>query len=160
MRSGWLAALFLVAFSVSCGGPAVDLTKGVQFVDVTSGWLDVGIVDGQNKLVPSLTFKLKNTSDQSLNVLQANVVFHRGTDADEWGNAFLPIAGSEGLAPGATSKSFTANSQQGYKSTEPRADMLKSQYFIDARAEVSVKYAANAWQKCGDFPITRQIITR
>ena len=43
-------------------GPTVDLTKGLEVEIVTSGWFDVGIVNGQNKLVPSVTFTLKNLS--------------------------------------------------------------------------------------------------
>ena len=60
----WLLLLLTVASS-ACA-PAVDLTKGLQVVDASTGLIDVGIVNGQNKLVPSITFKLKNLSDQKL----------------------------------------------------------------------------------------------
>ena len=61
----------------SACGPAVDLTKGLQILDVSTGWFDAGIVNGQNKLVPAISFKLKNVSDQKLTVLQVNVLFKR-----------------------------------------------------------------------------------
>jgi len=53
----------------------VDLTKGLQILDVSTGWFDAGLVNGQNKLVPTISFKLKNVSDQKLSVLQVNVLF-------------------------------------------------------------------------------------
>jgi hypothetical protein len=73
----------LIAFTmltVACGGPAVDLTRGLEITDASTGWYDVGPVDGQNKLVPSIAFKLKNVSDQPLVSLQVNAVFRRGDD--------------------------------------------------------------------------------
>jgi len=51
--------------------PPVDLSKNLQVVDVATGWSDAGITeDGQNKLVPFVTFKLKNNSSRSLPVLR------------------------------------------------------------------------------------------
>jgi hypothetical protein len=156
----WAVALLIAAAPLGCGGPTVDLTKGLQVVDATSGWSDVGIVDGQNKLVPSISFKLKNVSDRTLNVLQINVLFRRVSETEEWGSAFLTVTGSEGLGAGATSKALVASSQQGYKGTEPRADILKNSYFIDAKADVFAKYGSTQWQKVGEYPITRQLIAR
>jgi hypothetical protein len=58
-----LLCLALPFMSLACG-PTVDLTKGLQVAIVNSGWYDLGIVNGQNKLVPSVTFTLRNSSDQ------------------------------------------------------------------------------------------------
>src|ERR1044072_8786481 len=99
MRSSLWLTLAVALVTISCG-PKVDLTKGIQVVDVSTGWWDAGVVDGMNKLVPSVTFKFKNVSDQTLNILQANVVFRRVLEDKEWGSAFVRIAGSEGLPPG------------------------------------------------------------
>jgi hypothetical protein len=49
--------------SAACG-PTVDLTKGLQVTIVNTGWFDAGIVNGQNKLVPTVSFTLKNASGQ------------------------------------------------------------------------------------------------
>ena len=127
----------------------------------TSGWFDVGVVDGKNKLVPSITFKLKNVSDQTLDVLQVNVLFRRVGDPSEWGGGFRKVAGSEGLAPGATSEpSSTSTPSCGYTGTEARADMLKNPQFVDAEVEIFAKYGSDAVEAIGDFPISRQLLTR
>ena len=81
--------------------PTVDLAKSLQVVDVSTGWFDAGIVDGQNKLVPSISLRVKNNSNQTLHTLQVNTLFRHGDDKDEWGSAFLTAAGTSGLAPGA-----------------------------------------------------------
>jgi len=58
-----------IAFAGACG-PSVDLTKGLHLEAVSTGWLDAGVVDGKNKVVPAVSFKLKNVSDQPLKTLQ------------------------------------------------------------------------------------------
>src|SRR5580765_8407103 len=118
----WL--VFLAALATASCGPTVDLAKGLQVVDVSTGWWDAGVVNGQNKLVPSVTFKFKNVSEQTLHVLQANVVFRRVTEDKEWGSSFVKITGTEGLPPGATSESQTVKSQLGYTGSESRQQML------------------------------------
>ncbi|MGH9145043.1 MAG: hypothetical protein ACRD2I_28220, partial [Vicinamibacterales bacterium] len=74
--SAQLLLSFALLSFVACG-PAVDLTKGLAVTITDSGWFDLGIVNGQNKLVPTVTFTLRNTSDQKLVTLQVNALFRR-----------------------------------------------------------------------------------
>ena len=58
MRRYLFAAAGLLAASLataSCSAGA-DVGKALQVIDVSTGWFDAGIVNGQNKLVPSVTF--------------------------------------------------------------------------------------------------------
>lgn len=152
--------ILLAMLSAGCGGPPVDLTKGLEIVDASTGWYDAGPVNGQNKLVPSITFKLKNLSDQPLAALQVNAVFRRVNDKDEWGSAYLAVTKSDGLQPGATSQPVTINSQLGYTGTDPRADMLQNSQFVDAKVDLFAKYASLQWVRIGERPIERRLITR
>jgi len=155
----WL--VFLAALATASCGPKVDLAKGLQVVDVSTGWWDAGVVNGQNKLVPSVTFKFKNVSDQTLDVLQANVVFRRVTEDKEWGSSFVKITGTEGLAPGATSESQTVKSQLGYTgSDQSRQQMLDNAQFVDAKIELFAKYGSTQWQKVGEYTVPRKLITK
>jgi hypothetical protein len=156
----WLIGL---AVAASACGPKVDLTKGLQVVDVTTGWADKGVVEGQNKIVPSITFAVKNVSDQTLNALDLNIAFHQGTETADWDTEpVMNLAGSEGLAPGATSKPVTVDSAKGYTAAPPqtRAEMLQNSHFIDARVNVFAKYSNTQWAPVGEFTVTRQLITR
>jgi hypothetical protein len=160
VRAAISACLPLCASLLLSGcGPKVDLAKGLQVLDVSSGWYDVGITNGKDKLVPSVSFRLKNTSDQTLPVLQVNALFRRVTEKDEWGSGFVTAAGSEGLAPGATTDLLTIRSQLGYTgSDQTRQQMLQNRLFVDAKVELSGKYGATQWVRLGDFPITRQLL--
>jgi hypothetical protein len=161
VRASLRVLLLLAAVSAVACGPAVDLTKGLEVAVVNSGWFDLGIVNGQTKLVPSLTFTLKNISDQKLAALQINALFRRMNENDEWGSAFVTAVGSEGLPPGGTTPSITVRSQLGYTGSEQsRQEMLANSHFVDARVEVFAKYAATQWVKVGTFPITRHLLTK
>ena len=141
-------------------GPRVDLKKGLEVVDVSTGWTDVGLINGQNKLVPSVSFKLRNTSDRKLDSLQANVVFRRLSDETEWGSLFVRVTGSEGLAPSAASQTLSASSQHGYTGAEPRQQMLQNSHFVDGRVLLFAKYNNTQWTPIGEFPVTRQLLTK
>jgi hypothetical protein len=161
MRASARLLLFLAIVSSAACGPTVDLTKGLQVSIVNSGWYDLGIVNGQNKLVPTVIFTLQNTSDQKLVTLQINALFRRVSENTEWGSGFLTVAGSQGLAPGATSDPITIKSQLGYTGSEQsRMEMLQNTHFVDAKVELFGKYASTQWVRLGSYPITRQLLTK
>src|SRR6266540_5404010 len=89
-----------IAAGAACG-PAVDLTTGLRLESLTTGWTDTG--DGRtNRLVPAVSFRLKNASDQTLAPLQVNAIFRRAGEEHEWSNAMVTAAGSQGLPPTAS----------------------------------------------------------
>ncbi|HUR33444.1 MAG TPA: hypothetical protein VM032_06590 [Vicinamibacterales bacterium] len=159
MRATLCLSLLLAVAGTACS-PTVDLKASLQVVDVSTGWADLGVVNGQNKIVPSITFTLKNVGTQPITTLQANVIFRRVGEDEEWGAGFLRITGSEGLAPGASSKSQTVNSTLGYTGSETRAQMMANKQFVDGRAQVFAKYASTQWTLLAEFPVERRLITK
>jgi hypothetical protein len=144
--------------SASACSAGADVSTAIQVLEVTSGWYDAGIVNGQNKLVPSVTFKLRNVSDKPVTTLQANVLFHRINSPEEWGSGFLRVAGSDGLPAGATSETLTVKSDLGYTGTETRADMLKNSQFVDAKVRILAKSGSNYWHPLGEYPVERRLL--
>ena len=162
MRRASVCLLLCVGALVCAGcGPDIDLTKGLQVEIVSTGWFDAGIINGKNKLVPTVSFTLKNVSDRTLSTLQVNARFSRVNESEEWGNGFVTAAGSEGLAPGATSATLTLKSQLGYTgSDQSRTEMLQNTRFVDAKVELTAKYASTQWKHLGAYPIARRLITK
>ena len=154
-----LLLLASVSVTTACG-PTVDLTKGLQVTILDSGWFDAGIVNGQNKLVPSFTFTLKNLSDQKLGTVKVNALFRRVNENEEWGSGFKTVVGSEGLPPGSTTPPITVRSQLGYTGSEARQEMLQNSHFVDAKVELFGKYAATQWVLLGTYPIKRQLLLK
>jgi len=161
MRALRFSAVLAAALFLSSCGPDVDLAKGLQVTIVDSGWYDDGIVNGQNKLVPSVTFTLKNVSDRKLASLQVNALFRRVTEKDEWGDGLVTAAGSSGLAPNADTSPLTIRSQRGYTgSDQSRQEMLANSHFVDAKVELLAKYGSTQWKRIGEYPIKRVLIEK
>ena len=153
----------VLVFALLCAGcgPPVDLTKGLQVTVVKTGWFDAGIVNGQNKLVPSIAFTLKNVSEHKLSTLQVNALFRRVNENDEWGSAFMTVAGGEGLVPDATTETLTIKSSLGYTGTDQsRQEMLQNSHFVDAKVQLFAKYGSTQWVRVGEYSIARQLITK
>ncbi len=104
MRALFLLTLLCAVAASACGGPDIDLKTALQVDELSTGWLDQGVVNGQNKIVPSVSFKFKNLTDQSISTLQGNIIFRRVGEIVELGNGFVRVTGTEGLAGKATSK--------------------------------------------------------
>jgi hypothetical protein len=161
MRASVRLLVFLALVSSVACGPTVDLTRGLQVTLINSGWYDLGIVNGQNKLVPTVTVTLHNVSDQKLVTLQINALFRRLSENTEWGSGFLTVAGSQGVAPGATTAPITIKSQLGYTgSDQSRQEMLQNTHFVDAKVELFGKYGSTQWVRLGSYPITRQLLAK
>jgi hypothetical protein len=153
-------SILLAAVLVAGCGPTVDVTQALEVTEVSTGWADAGIVNGQNKLVPTITFRLKNISDQPLRVLQVNATFRRVNDPQDWGSHFLKVSGADGLQAGATTDMLTATSDRGYTSVDPRAEMLNNKDFVDAKVELAAKHGAELLAKITEFPIERRLLVK
>lgn len=154
----WLLILASAVLAIGCGGPPVDLRQGLEITVVSTGWFDAGLVDGKNKLVPSVTFTIKNLSDQGLTSLQMMGSFFRVSDTNsEWGNTLLSVTRSDVLAPGATTPPLTLRSPLGYTGSEPRDEMLQNSHFVDAMVKLVAKYGSVQWTHVKEVPIERLI---
>src|SRR5690242_2665861 len=122
IRRTTLAALVALTALGSACGPPVDLKQALQVVDVSSGWFDAGIVAGQNKLVPSVTFKLKKQPDAKLSSVSLNLAFSFVGSQDHNDDVYVqsvPFEGNE-------TKPVVVRTQWGYTGQPPqtRAEML------------------------------------
>ena len=160
-RNFRVLVLIFALLGSGCSGPTVDLKQALQINVVDTGWFDAGLVDGKNKLVPTISFTVKNVSDRKLVSLQMMASFFRVSDTNsEWGNTLLNVAGSEGLAPGATTPTLTMKSPLGYTGTDPRADMLKNAAFVDATVKLFAKYGPVQWTPIGEYKVERRLIAQ
>ncbi|HVB37493.1 MAG TPA: hypothetical protein VND92_03110 [Vicinamibacterales bacterium] len=167
MRLTWIRTLLLgcvaaliASAAVSCGGTPIDLQKNLKVNSVTTGWYNDGVVDGKNKLVPSLSFTITNQSNASLGSLQVNAVYKRVGETEEWGTAFSSVAGADGLAAGVTTPTLALHSPLGYTGTEPPEQMLQNHLFVDAQVTLFAKYGSGQWTKLAEFPVKRVLLAK
>ncbi|MDQ3421255.1 MAG: hypothetical protein M3541_21210 [Acidobacteriota bacterium] len=151
------ALAFALLFAISCSTP-VDLKQALQVTDVSSGYFDAGVTaEGANKLVPSVTFRLRDSSGK-LSRVALNVVFRVAASGEDKDEIFKQRVD---LADGQT-ELLTLRSQAGFTGTPPqsRLDMLKNSNFQDMEAVIMVREVAAQWLELHRIPIERQLLTK
>ena len=144
----WLAA---------CSQP-VDLKTALQVSDVTTGWFDAGIVDGKNKLVPTITFRLRNAADASIPYVSLNLIFRYADNGETHEEVFkqrLPLENTQ-------TDLITIRSQTGHVGEAPqsRQEMLQNSYFRDMDAVILVRQSASQWVELHRVRVERQLVTQ
>ena len=146
------------AFAASCASPGS--VEQLEFRDVATGYVDEGVIDGQNKLVPSVSFKLHNKSGEPVSSVQLNVQFLRAGDDGPMDEILTRGIDSGGLAPQQATQPIVVRAKVGYTGEQPRAEMLQHRSFVDMRARVFGKAGSAQWQQIGEFTIERRLIPR
>ena len=162
MRSRLLtvaAVLSLVSLVTAGCSRTRYVENDLKLVDVKTGWYDAGIVGGQNKIVPSITLKLQNVSEDSINRVQVWAVFRRADEDKTWGEHFVRAIGPEGLDAGKVGGALVLRSTLGYTSSQSRAQMLQNKEFIDAKVNVFGKHGSRTWIKMGEYTVDRNLLT-
>lgn len=152
--------LALVVTSSGCNR-GVDPTVALEATDVVTGWYDAGILEGNlNKLVPSISLKLRNKTDDPLRSVQINAIFKRVNEPEMWGEHYGWAIQREPLPPGASTVDIVLRSGLGYTGAQPRMQMLQNTEFVDAKVEIFLKQGSKVWAKLAEFPIERQLLTQ
>jgi hypothetical protein len=156
-----IAVSLILLASISCGA-STDAVAALEPLDVVTGWYDDGIVEGgKNKLVPSVSMKLRNKSDRALKSVQINAIFRRVGEQEMWGEYFgWAVPRDPALPPGGVTKTLVMRSTLGYTAEQPRMQMLQNSQFVDAKVEIYVKQGSKVLAKLAEYPIQRQLITR
>jgi hypothetical protein len=137
-----------------------EVEKDLKIVDARTGWYDAGIVDGKNKIVPSIAFKLENVSPEEIARVQVNAIFHQGNETEPWGEHYAPAIGSDGLKASATGSEIVLRGNLGYTSPDQtRAEILADRRFVDVKVQIFGKHGSRNWVKMGEFPIERKLLT-
>jgi hypothetical protein len=158
--AGLLIVLASLAAHAACR-PSIDPISVLEPVDVVTGWFDAGIVEGgKNKLVPSVSLKLRNKSNEPVRSIQINAIFRRVGEAEMWGEHFGWAVQRSGLPAGEITEELVMHSALGYTSDTPRLQMLQNSQFVDAKVELFLKQGSQVWAKLAEYPIQRQLLTR
>jgi hypothetical protein len=157
-----VAVLTVVALAASCG-PTIDYKQALKVTDLSGGWFDAGIVDGKNKLVPSISFRLHKPADARIRSIALNVIFKRispdkkeETDLDE---VFLQTVE---FSDGNQTPLLTIRPDHGYTGDAPqtRAEILQHSQFWDGRAVVFVKQTSATWVDLIRYDIPRTLLAK
>ena len=158
----------LLLIALTAAGPAcnrsVDIKEAIEVVDASSGWYDAGIVEGKNKIVPSVTFRLKRKGAADVAGVALNVVFRHPAPAganleEDWDEVFIQRAD---FRDADQTEPLTVRTEKGYTGDPPqsRLDILKHSQFRDVRARIYAKYSSAQWVEIGSVDVQRQLLPR
>jgi len=151
------AAAFIVFTLGPACGPGVDLRQALKVTDVISGYYDDGLKDGKNYLVPSVTFRLENSSPSSLTGLELTVAYWRDGEDGEWDSTLVRSIGNDTIKAGGKSDPVTVRCQVGYTLEEPRADLFAHSLFKDVTAKIFARRAGTI-VPIGEVRLEHQIL--
>ena len=163
MRSRLYPAGFALCLALVLLVPGCSRTRYVEndlkLVDVKTGWYDAGIVGGQNKIVPNITLRLQNISNEAISRVQVLAVFQRVGEDKDWGPGVFVIAiNGDGLDPGKTGGQLVLRSTIGYTGSQSRAHLLQNREFVDAKVRVLGKHGSREWIKMGEYTVDRHLL--
>jgi hypothetical protein len=165
LRSALAGGLLSIALfgAVSCG-EAVDFKQSLEITDVTGGWYDYGIVDGKNKLVPSMSFRIRKKADVNLRSIAINVHFKKIVSPDRKEEAELDevFLQSVEFSEGNQTPLLTVRPEHGYTGDPPqtRAQMLEHSQFQDVRTRVFGKQSSTTWVPLIEYEVPRVLIAK
>jgi len=150
------ALLCIVAGGAACSsGP--DLKQALEVTDILSGYYDDGVTtSGQNRLLPSITFRLKNNAQESVSYVDITVAFWQdGQDGPLEDKQIRGITSA--LAAGASTEALTVRSSVGYTLQQPRAELFTHSMFTDFTARMFAKRGGRNYA-IGEFKLDRRIL--
>ncbi len=147
-----------VLFTAACG--STGNVQDLELQDITSGYFDEGVVNGENKIVPSVTFKLRNKGGAPVSTVQTNTIFQIDGKDGPMDEVLTRAISTDGLAPQQSTNNLTVRSKVGYTSQQPRAEMLTNSLFQDVRVRIYGKSGSGTWTLLGESVIERKILTQ
>lgn len=160
-RSPFLVVACLCLIAGWGCGPQPDL-KQLKVIPQLSGYYDLGVVQqgpnvGENKLVPSVTFQLKNEGSLPVSYVDLALDFWRVSDDGPLDSTLIEAIGRKALEPGATSETLTVRASVGYTSLNARADFFINSQFVDFKVRLFARKSGRT-ASVGELAIERRLI--
>ena len=151
----------VVAAVLVTGCAPRDIQRDLEIVDIRTGYYDMGVTEtGENKIVPSISLRLRNVSDEEIGGVQLNAVFREVGDPDVLGEHFVPaVSSDQPLAAGATTGDIVLRSKTGFTSPESRLQMLQHSLFVDRQVTILGRHGRSGWIRLDERQIERQLLT-
>ncbi len=156
--SSRLLTLGVALWFSACGGTSAPLEEALHVVDVQTGYHDGGVEFGQNRLLPTLSFRVRNQADGRVAGVQFNAIFRVVGEEEELGAQLIRGIDSGGLEPGATAGPFVLRSDFGYSGEQARIEMFQHESFQDVHVELFAKRGGASWVKLAEHVIDRHLV--
>lgn len=144
-------------FCTGCTRSAT-VQEAIEVYDVKTGYDDGGRESGQNRLLPTIAFRVRNKATRVVHTVQFNAVFRVIGDPEELGAQLVLGIDYNGLPAGQTSGPYTLRSMFGYSGEQARVEMFQHEGFKDVQVELFAKQGGTQWVKLTEQVVQRQLL--
>lgn len=148
----------VLCLSLACRAPSAPPQDALEVYDLQTGYDNGGRVDGQNRLLPTIAFKVRNKAAEDVYSVQFNAVFRVIGEEEELGAQLVRGLDSDGLPTGQTAGPFVMRSSFGYSGEQARVEMFQHQSFQDVQVELFAKQGGEQWVKLVERVVDRQLL--
>jgi hypothetical protein len=119
-RALFLAAFLPLALTSTACSRAVDIKQTFKIIDLQGGYFDAGVVNGKNKLIPTVLFRIEKNIDEAVRPVSVNVLFKKivPDGEEEWDDVFLQRVE---FTEGNRTPALTVRPEAGVTGAEPRS---------------------------------------
>jgi hypothetical protein len=132
-----------------------ELQKSIQIVWQDSKWVNKEVTPYEVKVVPSITFKIKNKGERTIKNVKFVGVFIFAETGDQIGDGVTPLL-KKPLKPGETSDEIFIKSLYGYSATSKEAFLKNKDEWKDIKVKVFARTNAG-FANLGIFPVNKKI---
>ena len=152
-----VAVLAVLLLATGCARSAT-VQEAIEVYDVKTGYDDGGRESGQNRLLPTIAFRVRNKATRVVHTVQFNAVFRVIGDPEELGAQLVLGIDYNGLPAGQTSGPYTLRSMFGYSGEQARVEMFQHEGFKDVQVELFAKQGGAQWVKLSEQVVERQLL--
>lgn len=132
----------------------------VEVTDVETYWVVDPTVGDTHYLAAAVRLRLRNRGRKTQRTIQANAVFRRLGEDDNWGSDWQRVLpGGKPVDPGQDAV-LVLKSDARYSSTGDPKTMLEHESFRDTTVRVFVRLGSSTWVQMIDTPVERRIGSR
>lgn len=135
---------------------AEEISRSIQIVWHESKWVDKRAKPGEAVIVPSITFRVKNTGTRSLQYVDFQCIFAFVEGGENLSDGFIQAI-RDPLAPGQESGEIFIKSFYGYTASSKEAFIKNSQEWRKVKAKIFAKSKGSEYVLLGVFPVEQAI---
>lgn len=160
-----VGVVLVLAVSPACR--TIDLSQALEVTDVLGGYYDDGVQpydfgNGRgpvpvNQIRASLTFRLHNTTSESISSIQILATFWKAGEDGDADSVLITAVGPDGLAAGGRTDPITVRSNVKYNVEGARASLFTDPRFVEMSIKLFAKRSGRLY-KLGEYPLDRVIL--
>ena len=144
--------------ALGCG--ARDPKKELALEGLETYWAIARSVGDTHYLAPVARFELRALGPGPLRSAQANAIFRRQGESQEWGAAFQQVVTPRKPLAAGQKQLVVLTSDTHYYTNGAPEGIFGHEQFKDARVEVFLRVGASTWVKFAEAEVERRIGTR